>query len=108
MKSTTRRKHSSSRDVEEEVTVGREALQGAGSSDWLPSCHGFRVEAAGRRLGIVEDVLYGDGRDPVALLVRGGLFGTRMMLVPVENVSEVAPRVKRIVLGDGTAAEPRS
>jgi hypothetical protein len=88
--------------------VGREALQGAGSWDWLPSCHGFRVEAAGRRLGIVEDVLYGDGGDPAALLVRGGLFGTRAILVPVEDVSEVVPRVKRVVLGDSAAAEPRS
>jgi hypothetical protein len=88
--------------------VGREALQRAGSSDWLPSCHGFRVEAAGRRLGIVEDVLYGDGGGPAALLVRGGLFGTRTILVPVEDVCEVVPRVKRVVLGDSAAAEPRS
>jgi hypothetical protein len=87
----------------EELTRGSAALRGNGSWDWLSSCHGFRVEAGGRSLGIVEDVLYGDGRDPAALLVRGGFFGTRTTLVAVEDVSEVVPRVKRVVLGNGKA-----
>jgi PRC-barrel domain len=89
------------------MTIGSEALPDARSSDWLPSCHGFRVEAAGKRLGVVEDILYGDGRIPAALLVRGGLWGTRTSIVPVENVTEVVPRSKRVVLGDRTAADPR-
>ena len=32
-------------------------------------CHGFRLEAGGRRVGIVEDVLSGGGPEPAALLV---------------------------------------
>jgi hypothetical protein len=71
------------------------------SLEWLPTCHGFRVElAAGRRVGIVEDVLFGDARDPTALLVRGGLFGMRTTIVPVEAVVGVVPRAKRVLISD--------
>jgi uncharacterized protein YrrD len=66
---------------------------------WLGHCHGFRVEAAGRRVGVVEDVLYGAQPGRVsALAVRGGLFGGRLELVPVEAVERVEARHKRIWL----------
>jgi hypothetical protein len=66
--------------------------------DLLRHCHGFRVETPRGRLGVVEDVLYGDGERPAALAVRGGLFGQRVELVPVENVASVEPRRKRLLL----------
>lgn len=71
-----------------------------GDSYWLRQCHGFRVETPGGRLGIVEDVLYGaDLERPSALAVRGGLFGQRVELVPVENIDAIEPSRKRLTLG---------
>jgi hypothetical protein len=68
---------------------------------WLKHCHGFRVDSPRRRLGIVEDVLFGAEPDrPSALAVRGGLFGSRVELVPVESVDQISPRSKRISLRD--------
>jgi hypothetical protein len=64
-------------------------------------CHGFRVDSPRRRLGIVEDVLYGIEPDrPTALAVRGGIFGSRVELVPIESVAAISPRLKRIRLRD--------
>ncbi|HEU4449313.1 MAG TPA: PRC-barrel domain-containing protein [Gaiellaceae bacterium] len=77
-----------------------------GGLAWLSSCQGFRLEARGRRIGIVEDVLYGDDPEPAALLVRGGLFGAKTIIVPVDEVIEVEPRSKRVVVRDGEAGEP--
>ena len=72
---------------------------------WLRECHGFRVDWQGRRLGVVEDVLYGAELDrPAALAVRGGLFGGRLQIVPVEAVDEISPRSKRIAIRDLRAA----
>jgi hypothetical protein len=72
---------------------------------WLRECHGFQVDSQGRRLGVVEDVLYGAELDrPSALAVRGGLFGTRLEIVPVEAVDEISPRAKRIAVRDLRAA----
>ena len=66
---------------------------------WLGHCHGFKVEAGGRRLGVVEDVLYGAEPARVsALAVRGGLFGNRLDLVPVEAVERVEAREKQVFL----------
>jgi len=66
---------------------------------WLRQSHGFRVVSARGRLGIVEDVLYGADRErPSALAVRGGLFGTRVDIVPVEDVAHVIPRSKLLSL----------
>ena len=66
---------------------------------WLRFCHGFKVVSARGRVGIVEDVLYGADRErPSALAVRGGLFGTRVEIVPVEEVAHIVPRSKLLSL----------
>lgn len=66
---------------------------------WLRRCHGFRVDWADGRVGIVEDVLYGADREqPAALAVRVGLFGRRVDLVDVDEVEALAPRARRVVL----------
>jgi hypothetical protein len=76
-----------------------------GDTYWLRHCHGFRVDSEERRLGVVEDVLYGAELDrPAALAVRGGLFGGRLEIVPVESVDEISPRAKRIAIRDLRAA----
>lgn len=67
--------------------------------DLLRYCHGFRVDTPDGRLGVVEDVLYGDDQDrPSALAVRGGLFGHRLEVVPIETVKSIEPRRKRLSL----------
>lgn len=72
---------------------------------WLRQCHGFRVDWADGRVGIVEDVLYGADRDrPAALAVRVGLFGRRVDLVDVEEVAALVPRARRVVLRAARAA----
>jgi hypothetical protein len=92
--------------AEQKIALESEPLRASRSSEWLPVCHGFRLEAGGKRLGIVEDVLYGHDRDPAALLVRGGLFGTRATIVAVEDVVEVIPSSKRVIVREVRAGEP--
>jgi uncharacterized protein YrrD len=70
--------------------------------DWLSYCHGYDVVAGGSRVGVVEDVLFGAERGiATALLVRGGLFGTRVTFVAAESVVSVSPRSKRVIVRDG-------
>jgi hypothetical protein len=79
----------------------RRAVTGVDDDYWLQHCHGFRVESPRGRRGIVEDVLYGAEHDhPSALVVRGGLFGQRLELIPIETVDSVEPRRKLLTLHD--------
>ena len=76
-------------------------VTGVGDDYWLRHCHGFRVDSTQGRRGIVEDVLYGAEHDhPSALVVRGGLFGQRLELIPIETVDSVDPRRKLLTLRD--------
>lgn len=60
---------------------------------WLCRCEGFRVESGRSRVGVIEEVRYRRFHDrPDELVVRGGLFGTRVALVPIEDVLEIVPR----------------
>ena len=81
------------------VEIGRRRDEALDEGYWLRHCHGFRVDSAGGRVGIVEDVLYGADLDqPSALAVRGGLFGRRLEVVEIEQVEAVLPRDKRVRL----------
>jgi hypothetical protein len=73
-------------------------------AEWLRSCQGFRLEVAGRWIGVVEEVLFGDDDLPAALLVQGGLFGNRTYIVPAEDVVEIAPRSMRVLVGGASVA----
>jgi hypothetical protein len=76
-------------------------VTGVGDDYWLRYCHGFRVDSPRGRRGIVEDVLYGAEHDhPSALVVRGGLFGQRVELIPIETVDSVDPRRKLLTMHD--------
>jgi hypothetical protein len=76
---------------------------------WLARCEGFRVESPDGRIGIVDHVRFADRIDrPEWLAVRAGLFGRRLVEVPVGEVAEIIPRETRIVLkGGAVAAKPR-
>ena len=59
---------------------------------------GFQVWGPEGRLGVVAKVLAGSPPEDSRLVVTGGRFRRRSMLVPVDLVAEVDPERKRIVL----------
>lgn len=72
---------------------------------WLAHCEGFGVEASGRRLGVVEEVLFVSGR-PAAIIVVGGVLRVRTLLVDADEVEGVWPTSRRVVLSS-TAPKQR-
>jgi hypothetical protein len=70
-----------------------------GDDYWLCRCEGFRLDAPSGRLGVIAEVRFASRLDrPDELVVRSGLFGNRVTIVPVSEVAEVLPRQGRIVL----------
>ena len=65
---------------------------------WLHRCEGFRVESAGREVGSVHGLRFTGSIEPDLLEVRTGLFGRRVMLIPVER-EEIIPEQKLIIVG---------
>jgi hypothetical protein len=66
---------------------------------WLGHCEGFRVDAPGGRLGLVEAVLHRrEDRSADALIVRAGLLGRQLLVVPATSVDAVEPRRERVRL----------
>jgi hypothetical protein len=63
---------------------------------WIAHCEGYRVDAAGGRIGFVEAVLGSSGQ--LVLAVRAGLLGRRVVLVSAAEVAYLVPRVQRIWL----------
>jgi hypothetical protein len=69
------------------------------SDYWLCRSEGFAVDAPEGRVGIVEEVRFRSRHDrPDELLVRGGIIGSRSVVVPVSDVEEISPRHERIIL----------
>jgi hypothetical protein len=65
---------------------------------WRLTCEGFQVWGPEGRLGVVAQVLPGASPDETRLVVAGGLFRRRSVIVPVDLVAEIEPERKRIVL----------
>ena len=65
---------------------------------WLRNCQGFRVEAEGQKLGVVDDVLFGQRSEPATLLVRTGLFRLGLRAIPVREIESLDPQGLRITL----------
>ena len=54
-----------------------------------------------KRIGRVAGIRYGEGSNkPEVLEVRAGLFGRTLLLISVDEVAEIAPEKRRIVLSD--------
>ena len=68
------------------------------SAYWLSTCEGFSVESDDGHVGIVEEVRLSRERQPEALAVRTGLFRTRLVIVPIDDVHQVVPQHKRVLL----------
>ncbi|HEY3961092.1 MAG TPA: hypothetical protein VGL84_01055 [Gaiellaceae bacterium] len=69
----------------------------------LKRCVGFAVESPGRRLGVVDVVLYGgDSPEPEGLSVRGGRFSRGVRIVDASEIDGIDTRARRIsVRSDG-------
>jgi hypothetical protein len=65
---------------------------------WLRNCQGFRVEVEGRKLGVVDDVLFGRQSEPATLLVRTGLFRLGLRAISVDEIETIDPQNLRITL----------
>jgi len=66
---------------------------------WLCRCEGFRVESPEGRFGLVEAVMFRIRPDePDALIVRAGVLGHKLVIVPIEDVDDIAPRRERVIL----------
>jgi hypothetical protein len=66
---------------------------------WLCRCEGFRVESPEGRFGLVEAVMFRVRPDePDALIVRAGVLAHKLVIVPIEDVDDIAPRRERVML----------
>jgi hypothetical protein len=72
-----------------------------GREHWLHRCDGFVVETATRRLGKVVGVRFGAGSNkPEVIEVRAGLLGRTLLLLSVEDVIEILPEQRRVLVKD--------
>jgi hypothetical protein len=86
---------------------GRERSWGGTGSDLavgeaLLGCLGFRAESDGMTIGTVADVRYGPSTrwdHPTALAIRAGRESMRVMLVTADQVTDVLPDERVVVLG---------
>ena len=76
----------------------------------LAGCEGFGVYGPSARIGTVEKVrVERTSRMPVLLSVRAGLLGSWLVHVPVDQVADVLPEERRVLLRPGgLLAGPRS
>jgi ribosomal 30S subunit maturation factor RimM len=69
-----------------------------GRDYWLHRCEGFTVQRVERELGKVTGLRFQASTEPELLEVRTGRFGKRR-LIPVEQVEQIEPKTRRIILG---------
>jgi hypothetical protein len=94
------------------VTIELPHMPRANDRDhWLARCDQFAVYAGDRLLGTVEGIRYQSRADrPDLIEVRGGLFGRRMLVVPVDEVESVLPDEEAILVDEacsGTTSRQR-
>jgi hypothetical protein len=68
------------------------------ASYWLRNCQGFRVESGGKKIGVVDDVLFGQQSEPATLLVRTGLFRLGLRAISSDEIETIDPRRQRLTL----------
>ncbi len=72
----------------------------------LTRCEGFAVHTQLARVGTVEAVTIRPGGErPSSLTVRAGLVGSWLLEVPLDQIAEVMPRERRIILRPGGLVE---
>ena len=77
------------------------AVRAMGRGYWLRRCEGFRVETPTRRIGQVAGIRYGErSNEPAVLEVRAGFLGRTLLLISVDDIVELDPDVRRLVVND--------
>jgi hypothetical protein len=76
-----------------------------GRDYWLHRCEGFTVQRVEREIGKVTGLRFRSSIEPELLEVRNGLFGKRL-LIPVEQVQQIDPKARRIVLDASPISPP--
>jgi hypothetical protein len=72
-----------------------------GREYWLQRCEGFLIETPTKRIGRVAGVRYGeDTNQPQTLEVRAGLLRRTLLLISVDDIAEIVPEQRRVVLVD--------
>ena len=61
-------------------------------------CVGFRADSDEGRIGFVEDVLVDEDEHATGLVLRAGVLGNRVIVVPAQAVERVEPRQRRLVV----------
>ena len=82
-------------DVRPRTASRRERLGGR-----LSERVGFRVETSQGRLGVVKEFRFHGDRS-FGLDARAGRQGRRLLIVPVEDIAEVVPDERRMILRPG-------
>jgi hypothetical protein len=65
----------------------------------LGDCDGYRAISPDGYVGTVDAVLYGAESRPAALAIRRGLFSQEIVIVAIEDVYEISPERRILVLG---------
>jgi hypothetical protein len=78
-----------------------------GKEYWLRRCEGFLVETPTKRIGRATGIRYGETtNEPEAIAVRAGLFGRTHFLISVNDITEVHPEQRRLVVVDPLRSLP--
>jgi uncharacterized protein YrrD len=74
---------------------------------WVRNCQGFRVYSGGKRIGVVQDVLFGAQPGvPEALLVQTGLLRLGVRVIDVQTIQELEPQATRLVVASAEEGLP--
>ena len=63
-----------------------------------PSARRARQHPPNGRIGHATGIRLGSSAEPELLEVRAGLLGRRVLLIPVDQIEEIVPEQKRILL----------
>ena len=59
----------------------------------IRSCHDYLVESPNGRIGRVADVTFAaDETTPTALVIRAGQASTRLLIIPVSQLTAIRPK----------------
>jgi len=72
-----------------------------GKEYWLRRCEGFLVETPTKRIGRATGIRYGEStNEPEAIDVRAGLFRRTHLLISVNDITEIHPGQRRLLITD--------
>lgn len=88
--------------------VIRGAAAQAAEPQWLAACFGFLVDCEdGTPFGVVDDVVFAPDGRAAALLVVTGAFGGRITSVTPDEIVEIRPVERRVIVARRPDASSR-